>query len=119
MASLALTVLCYAAFCLFLIGASHSYRSGGSVSSVVLMALAVLADAVCRLLLVAGIAGPSAVPASGTLYVSFLVWFLSACALLALKSGKTGFFHSLVTIIELCWFIAIALHFYGAHTVPA
>ncbi|NTV46579.1 MAG: hypothetical protein HGB11_08705 [Chlorobiales bacterium] len=109
------------AFSLFLIGAAKSFRENGSQRSVTIMSVAVLIDFLTAMLPLAGveflkmhIQGSNLAIAIGVI-LGFVVWMLFLLALLIKHKGKLQLYHSMITLIEILWFIDFISFLYGTY----
>jgi len=112
-------------YCLYLIGASKSFRENGSNKSVLIMGLAVTTNVLISLLAASNLSffqvnwGGTNVTMQvfGIVGVVF-VWILFPLTLVFWKLGKTGLFHFFITLIEVCWFSDMVLFMYGLYSFP-
>jgi hypothetical protein len=117
-------ILYILAYCIFLIGAAKSFRENGSKASVWIMGSAVLLDFLMSVLpmmgvkfLRSGIQGTNAVIVLAIIF-GFIVWMIFLIALFAWKKGRLPIFHSLITLVEVAWFIDFISFLYGMYKFP-
>jgi hypothetical protein len=125
MSRLAFEIIYYIAYCVFLMGASRSFRDNGSKSSVAIMTLGVLMDVSISLLPMTGIpffqsgmGGTNAVLNFAIVFGIITVWLLYPLTLIFWKIGRLGTFHFLIVVIEICWFIDVVVFIYGMYNFP-
>jgi hypothetical protein len=117
-------ILYILAYCIFLIGAAKSFRENGSKTGVWIMGGGVLLDFLMSVLpmmgvkaLSSGIRGTNAVIIFAIIF-GFIVWMLFLVALVAWRKRKLPLFHSLITAVEVCWFIDFISFLYGMYKFP-
>jgi hypothetical protein len=64
-----------------------------------------------------GIRGTNAVMVFAIIF-GLVVWILFLIALFVWKKGKLPLFHSLITAVEVCWFIDFISFLYGMYKFP-
>lgn len=110
-----------AAYCLFLVGASLSYRNSRSRVSLLLMTLAVTATVGIGLLCahqLEGRAAQSAVFLFGICLGIIAVWIMYPVALLFWSTKRLPLFRRAIVAIEISWFLGTILLTYGYYKVP-
>jgi hypothetical protein len=112
------------AYCVFLAGAAKSFREQGSRASVLLMSAGVLIDFLVSMLPLAGVQalkmnleGTNAV-ITFAIALGFVVWLLFFTALFLRYKGRMGWYHGLITAVEICWFIDFIAFLYGSYVIP-
>lgn len=125
MTRLGVEITYYVAYCLFLFGASRSFRDNASRSSILIMTLGVLTDVSITLLRSIGIPffqvdwkGTNSVIMFAIAFGVLFVWILFPVALITWRMGKKRLFHSIITVIEIGWFIDLVLFMYGLYKYP-
>ncbi|NTU57690.1 MAG: hypothetical protein HGB00_02020 [Chlorobiaceae bacterium] len=114
-------VLSIIAYCLFLAGAARSFQGGGSRVSLMVMSAGVLLDMVTAVLPSLGILPPMAHTANHKLVVmygvmlGFLVWVLFGVALLLHRQHRQGWYHQVILVVEILWFIDVMVFLYGVY----
>jgi hypothetical protein len=117
-------ILYIIAYCIFLTGASMSFRQNGSRRSVGIMTCGVVIDFLVSMLPVMGVQlfkmevqGTNAAIIFGIAF-GFVVWLLFLAALVIRKRGNMSLYHTLITIIELAWFVDFISFLYGLYKFP-
>jgi len=117
-------IIYIAAYCMFLAGASKSFRENGSRASVWIMTAGVALDFLVSMLPVVGVkafkmdvTGTNPVIISA-IALGFVVWLLFAAALILRHKRKTDAYHALITITEIAWFVDFIAFLYGMYAVP-
>jgi hypothetical protein len=112
------------AFCIFLYGASRTFRENGTKSSILIMTLGITRDLSVTLMALFDVPGfqpeqkgfNNYVYAGIILGVGIYLAFISAL-LVRYKNHKTVFLR-LITIIEIAWFVDYVLFFFGTYKIP-
>lgn len=112
------------AYCIFIYGASKSFRENGSSRSVTIMLCGIALDFLVSMLPLAGVdflkmklEGTN----SAILFAigfGFCVWILFAAALITRKKGKIGVYHGLITAVQIAWFIDFISFLWGIYAFP-
>ena len=117
---LAIDIVYFIAFCIFLTGASLSFRGIKEKYSLWIMATGVLIDFFATILpstgfksLAIGIEG-SAELITGII-LEVLVWNLFLGAVFVRLMGKFSFFYIIITVIKVSWFIDLILIIHGVY----
>jgi hypothetical protein len=112
------------AYCIFVIGAARSYRDNGSRFSVLIMSCGVLFDFLVTMLPMLGVSalkmnlsGTNGVIVFAILF-GCVVWLLFFAALALRKAGRMPVFHTLITIVQIGWFIDFIAFLYGIYKFP-
>ncbi|MFC1592283.1 hypothetical protein ACFL43_07135 [Thermodesulfobacteriota bacterium] len=119
-------IVCLAAYGLFLVGASRSFRDGGTRFSVLLLVISFLVFVNLSLVPVRGVSFLQELFNNGrnnyfyrkAAYCFIAVWIVFPLALIFWKKGKPKIFHSCIFASEICWFVAILLVLYGTYRYP-
>lgn len=112
-------LLVIVAYGLFLAGSARSFRTGGDLSSRLVMTVAVLLDMLAALLPSIGLQAPLPLseerkPLIGAAVLTgIFVWVLFGTCLAVFSSKRPGWYHGLVLVIEIVWFIDVMMFMYG------
>ena len=112
------------AYCLFVIGAARSYRDNGSRSSVLIMSCGVLLDFLLSMLPLMGVSALKMnLPGTNGVIVfaiilGFIVWLLFLAALWLRGTGRMAAYHSVITAMQIAWFIDFIAFLYGIYKFP-
>lgn len=117
-------IISFAAFCIFLIGASLHFRGLRQTRALWCMVTGVLMDFFATILpnpgcksLAIGIGSSPEIIAAIVLGV--LVWTLFLAAVFVRLMGKTALFNRVITLIKVIWFIDLVLFMYGVYHYTA
>jgi hypothetical protein len=117
-------ILYISAYCIFLAGASKSFRENGSSAALWVMGSGVLLDFLLSMLpvlgvqfLSTGLKGTNAVLIFAIVF-GFVVWLLFLAALIIRKKGNMPLFHLTITLVEITWFIDFVAFLYGLYKFP-
>jgi len=112
------------AYCIFLFGASMSFRQNGSRMSVGIMTCGVAVDFLVSMLPVMGVRlfkmemrGTNPAIIFGIAF-GFVVWLLFLAALVIRRRGNMRLYHVLITVTEISWFIDFISFLYGIYKFP-
>ena len=114
-------LLSICAYCMFLIGAARSFRTGGDRVSVRIMACGIGLDAVLALLPMLGITAlRSAEPVMNAGIIAGIIlgattWSIFAAALILRAVNKTRLYHALIAAAQVTWFIAYVSFLLGMY----
>jgi hypothetical protein len=124
MPHVAIEIFYFVALGLFLLGAAFSFRSNGSLRSVLIMSCGVAADMALRLLPMGGFASlPENMGVTNSFIIQAIafgmltVWPAFFLALLFRRQRHRSFFHWLIAGIELVWFLDVILLLYGLYVI--
>jgi len=112
------------AYCLFVIGAARSYRDNGSRRSVLIMSCGVLLDFLLSMLPLMGVSALKMnLPGTNGVIVfaiilGFIVWLLFLSALGLRRTGRMAAFHSVITVMQIAWFLDFIAFLYGIYKFP-
>ncbi len=110
------------AYCIFLFGASKSFHENGSKPAVVIMTAAVLLDMVISLLAQAlglGPGEPNNIILFAVVFGILTVWCLFPVALICWRKKNMPLYHTVISIVEICWFIDIVAFLYGLYGISS
>jgi len=117
-------ILYIIAYCVFLAGASMSFRQNGSRLSVGVMTCGVVIDFLVSMLPVMGVQlfkmevkGTNPAIMFGIAF-GFVVWLLFLAALVIRTRGTLSLYHTLITVVEIAWFIDFISFLYGLYKFP-
>ncbi|MBM4312107.1 MAG: hypothetical protein FJ119_14335 [Deltaproteobacteria bacterium] len=112
------------AYCIFIYGASSSFRENGSSASVVIMLCGISIDFLTSMLPLAGVdflkmdvGGTNAVIVFAIVF-GFCVWMLFAAALIVRTKGSLETYHRLITVVQIAWFIDFIAFLWGIYKFP-
>ncbi len=112
------------AYCIFIYGASLSFRENGSPRSVVIMLCGISLDFLTSMLPLAGVdflkmdvGGTNAVIIFAIVF-GFCVWTLFAAALIVRRKGALHAYHRLITVVQIAWFIDFIAFLWGIYKFP-
>lgn len=112
------------AYCIFIYGASKSFRENGSSRSVAIMLCGISLDFLVSMLPLAGVdflkmklEGTNSVIIFA-IGLGFCVWILFAVALIIRKKGNLDLYHRLITAVQIAWFIDFIMFLWGIYAFP-
>jgi hypothetical protein len=109
------------AYSLFLAGSARSFRTEGDISSRLVMTLAVLLDMLAALLPSIGLQDQMPLTEerkpliSAAVMAGVFVWVLFGTSLAVYSPKRLGWYHALLLVIEIVWFIDVMMFMYGAY----
>jgi len=117
-------IICFAAFCVFLVGASLHSRGIRQTRALWFMVAGILTDffttilpnSGCKSLAIGIGSNPEIVAA---IVLGVLVWTLFLAAVFVRIMGKTALFHGMITLIKVIWFVDLVLFVYGVYHYTA
>jgi len=114
-------LLVIVAYGLFLAGSARSFRTGGDRSSRLIMTAAVLLDMLAAFLPSIGLQAPLPLAeerkplVAAAVLTGVMVWVLFGTCLALYFAKRPGWYHALVLVIEIVWFIDVMMFMYGAY----
>jgi len=112
----------FSAYGIFLLGASGSFRYNGAKKTVLIMLSAITMDICISLPLITKIVSTGQVAGNpvmiAMLFGTVFVWTTFFAALVFWIKKSLHVFHVLIAVVEICWFLDIALFIYGTYRSP-